>query len=138
MRDKALHVRHDRRPIEHAVAGLEAMERSWFKWSWEAYFGKRVRTVVSTYCDKSSQLVERGVDPDALFNPLSVRERRHDTCGRTRARKRDPPEARLAGTRRVNVSEHTCNHHRCQHLTPRWTAALSRLLSAVGRTLRSA
>ena len=53
-----------------AIAYLRAESIDTHEWGWEAYFGERVRTSVSTYRYKASQLVERGVDPDALLNPI--------------------------------------------------------------------
>ena len=81
-----------------ASAYLQPESIDTHEWVWEAYFGERVRTAVSTYRYKASQLVDlRIVDPDASFDAPGLRERRDDSRGRTRARKRDPVEARRAG-----------------------------------------
>ena len=81
-----------------ASAYLQPESIDTHEWVWEAYFGERVRTAVSTYRYKASQLVDlRIVDPDATHRRSGLRERRDDPRGRTRARKRDPVEARRAG-----------------------------------------
>ena len=81
-----------------ASAYLQPESIDTHEWVWEAYFGERVRTAVSTYRYKASQLVDLGiVDPDAVIDRPGLRERRHDPRGRARARERDPLEARRAG-----------------------------------------
>ena len=50
-----------------AIAYLRAESIDTHEWGWEAYFGERVRTSVSTYRYKASQLVERGF---TLLNPI--------------------------------------------------------------------
>lgn len=48
-----------------ATLGPESIDTH--EWVWEAYFGERVRTAVSTYRYKASQLVDLGiVDPDEV------------------------------------------------------------------------
>ena len=90
-----------------ASAYLQPESIDTHEWVWEAYFGERVRTAVSTYRYRASQLVDlrgRRSRRDERHRPVRLRERRHDPRDRTRARKRDPLEARRAGAGELHAA----------------------------------
>lgn len=54
-----------------ASASLQPESIATHEWVWEAYFGERLRTAVSTYRYRASQLVDlRVIEPDGVFDNL--------------------------------------------------------------------